>query len=132
MGVGGLTRDRQALAQRQQPAGAAGGGLAFDIQKHGAECGPLGLRPGPGDGLAGGGQEIHIPSTYGGGQCIELARGEVFGGGEEGAAPLDRRHMVADAAARGAGERGKRVAMAASGVSKWPSSTVFRMRAAFS
>ena len=44
----GLSRDRQALAQLQQAAGAAGGGvggLSQHIHQDGAEGGPLGLTP---------------------------------------------------------------------------------------
>ena len=106
----GLPCDRQALAQLQEPAGAAGGGvggLSQHILKDGAEGGPLGLAPLAHDGVEGGCEEVLVPGLEGGGEGVELAGGEVGRVGEEGAEGLDHADMVADAGAGGAGEGGE-------------------------
>jgi len=99
------------LAEAQQPAGAAGGGvhgLARDIHQDGAEGGPLGLGSPARVRVEGGGEEVLMPAHHGAGEGVELADGQGFGGGEEGAERLDHCRMGAEALAGGAGERGDR------------------------
>lgn len=106
----GLPCDRQALAQLQQAARAAGGGvggLPEHIQQDGAEGGPLRLRPLADDGVEGGYEEVLVPGLERGGEGVELAGGEACRVGEEGAEGFDHAHMVADAGAGGAGECGE-------------------------
>lgn len=83
----GLPCDRQALAQLQQAAGAAGGGvggLSQHIHQDGAEGGPLGLAPLTHDGVEGGYEEVLVPRLDRGGEGVELAGGEACCVGEEG------------------------------------------------